>query len=147
VFGQAGLRDGTGVFSFARMEPGFPLPPAPATRPPEVRALVLRRCLKVVAHEVGHMFGIEHCLEGRCLMDGCNHVAEMDGTPLHLGPTCLRKVAHATRIDSLARYRTLEALYRRVGLVPEADWVAGRLAALAAPLPEPGAVPTTAPAR
>ena len=53
----------------------------------------------------------------------------MDGPPLHLCPTCLRKVVHATRVAPLPRYRALEAFYRRVGLVAEADWVAGRLRA------------------
>jgi archaemetzincin len=126
VFGQAGLRDGTGVFSFARMEPRFPLPRDPGPRTPDERALVLRRCLKVVTHEVGHMFGMEHCIERRCLLNGSNHVAEMDAQPLHLCPTCLRKVVHATRVEPLARYRALEAFYRRVNLGAEADSVAGR---------------------
>ena len=119
-----------GVFSLARMDPAFPRESAPAGRSDADRGLILRRGLKIVTHEVGHIFGIEHCLDGLCLMNGCNHLDEMDRAPLHLCPECLRKVVHATGADVLARYRLLEPLYRRVGLVAEADWVASRLTAL-----------------
>jgi len=133
VFGEAALFDGVGVFSFARMDPRFPWPPDPARRDAAEARLVKRRCLKVVSHEVGHMFGLEHCVERRCLLNGCNHVAEMDATPMHLCPACLRKVVHATDLDVDARYRALETFYRGEGLDDEATWVAQRLAARAAP--------------
>ena len=37
--------------------------------------LTLRRSCKVLAHEACHMFGIEHCVWFRCLMNGSNHLA------------------------------------------------------------------------
>ncbi|MBL9089031.1 MAG: hypothetical protein JNM10_17965 [Planctomycetia bacterium] len=135
VFGEAALVEGVGVFSFARMDPRFPWPPDPARRDAAEALLVKRRCLKVVSHEVGHMFGLEHCVERRCLLNGCNHVAEMDATPMHLCPACLRKVVHATGLDVDARYRALLAWYRREGLDDEAAWVERRIAARAAPPP------------
>jgi archaemetzincin len=133
VFGQASLDEGTGVFSFARMDPAFPKPPPPLDQqPPERRALVLRRCLKVVTHETGHMLGLEHCIERLCLMNGSNHLTEMDRQPLHMCPTCLAKVGYATGIGShagaRARHVGLEAFYRAHALLPEAGWVAARLA-------------------
>ncbi len=129
VFGQASLLRGVGVFSFARMDPAFPAPPAdPTTRTIAQRTLVLRRCLKVVTHEVGHMFGLEHCIERSCLMNGSNHAAEMDRTPLHLCFACLRKVHYATRLDVEKRYQALRAFYRREGLEAEASWVEALLA-------------------
>jgi archaemetzincin len=131
VFGEASLVARVGVFSFARMDSAFPESPAdPADRTEAERVLLLRRCLGVVTHEVGHMFGIEHCVLRRCLMNGSNHVAEMDRTPLHLCPTCLAKIVHATHVDVLARYGRLEAFYRRNGLVEESKFVASRVAAL-----------------
>jgi len=74
-------------------------------------------------------------------MNGCNHVPEMDRTPLHLCPVCLRKLQHAVGFDVLSRYRALEALYRREGLLDEAGWAAARVAHLVADLP-PAAAPT-----
>jgi archaemetzincin len=129
VFGLASLHRGVGVFSFARMDPAFPEPPpAPSSRSADARALVLRRCLKVVTHEVGHMLALAHCTERLCLMNGSNHAAEMDRAPLHLCPTCLRKAQHATGFDVERRYADLAAWYREHGLEAEAAWVEGVIA-------------------
>jgi archaemetzincin len=127
VFGQASLVAGVGIFSFARMTPEFPAAPR-AERPPAERALVVRRCLKIVAHEVGHLIGMLHCVHHACVMNGGNHLAEMDRSPEHLCPVCLAKLHHAAPFDPAARYRRLEALYRREGLSAEADWNAARAA-------------------
>lgn len=129
VFGMASLDQGVGVFSFARMDPSFPQPPPdPSTRTPAERLFVLRRCLKVVTHEVGHMFGLQHCILRSCLMNGSNHADEMDRAPLHLCSHCLRKIQHATHLDVAQRYEALAAFYRREGLEPEARWVDAVLA-------------------
>lgn len=128
VFGEALLVGRAGVFSFARMTPEFPRPPpAMKDRSPQEQALVLRRCLKVVTHEVGHMFGMEHCRGGLCLMNGSNHVPEMDRAPLFLCPVCLEKVQHATKLDVVERYRRLAEFCGRAGLSSEAEWFARRM--------------------
>jgi archaemetzincin len=82
VFGQASLRDRVGVYSFARYAPQSHGEPRIA----ESRKLVLRRSCKVLAHETAHMFGVEHCIGYRCLMNGSNHLAESDARPLYLLP-------------------------------------------------------------
>ena len=131
VFGEAAPRSRVGVFSFARMDPAFPARAAgPAGRDAKARALVLRRCLKVVTHEVGHLFGLEHCTAGLCLMNGANGVSEMDRTPLHLCPECVRKIAYACDLDVVERYRRLQPVYTAAGLEAEADFVAKRIARL-----------------
>ncbi len=136
LFGQASLVDRVGVFSFARMDPAFPSPPAEAaTRAAKDRVLVLRRCWRVVTHEIGHMFGVEHCIHHACLMNGCNSVSEMDRTPMHLCPVCLRKFQHAAGFDVLERYRRLSALYDRAGLAAESSWAKARAAHVAATTP------------
>lgn len=129
VFGQASFFDRTGVFSFARYDPAFFGRPREADTP----ALVLRRSLKVMSHEIGHMFGMEHCIRFRCLMNGSNNLAETDGTPIDLCPVCLRKLQHAARFDVLARERALEAWWRSHDLVPEADRAAARVTRWTAP--------------
>ena len=124
VLRVASLHRGVGVFSLARMDAAFPAPPPdPATRSASERARVLRRCLKVVTHEVGRMFALEHCIGRSCLMNGSNHAAEMDRTPLHLCPFCLRKVQRATRLDAAQRYTALAAFCRARGVDAEAAWV------------------------
>ena len=61
VYGQAQLRGRVAVISLARLRPEFH-----GLRPdPEVLA---RRAVKEAVHEIGHTFGLVHCLDRRCPM-------------------------------------------------------------------------------
>jgi archaemetzincin len=122
VFGQANLRERVGVFSLARYDAAF------FGQPPSDRGLVARRTLQVLAHEVGHMFGMHHCIAYACVMNGSNHQEESDRTPLHLCAVCLEKLHRVARVPLVARYRGLHEFYLAQGLEPEARWVADRLA-------------------
>jgi archaemetzincin len=117
VFGQASLTDRVGVWSVARYADPDPL-------------VARERALKIMAHEIGHMFGLAHCGHYACVMNGANNLPESDRAPHHLCPVCLRKLQWSTAFDPAARYRQLEDFYRREGLVDEADFVAARRAAI-----------------
>lgn len=122
VFGYASLRQRVGVYSFARYDPAFFGEP----RPEQVETLILRRSLKVMSHEIGHMFGMQHCVHFRCNMNGSNSLAESDGQPAHLCPVCLRKLQASTGVDPSDRYRALADLYTAEGLTREAAWAETR---------------------
>jgi len=126
VFGQASLRDRVGVFSFARYLPERGSPDEASKR------LLLRRSLRVLAHETGHMLGIHHCIWYRCLMNGSNHLAESDSQPLHLCPVDLRKLHRSAAFDPLARYRRLAKLHEEAENAAEARWLRGRIARIEA---------------
>ena len=115
VFGLARLKRRVGVFSFARYES-------------DNHTLAVERALKVMTHEVGHMFGITHCTHFACNMNGSNHLEELDREPMHLCPVCLRKLHLAADFDPIARYESLSTLYRTQNLHPQALWVDQRLA-------------------
>ena len=121
VFGQASLRDRVAVYSFVRYFPEFW---GEASNDPKI---VLRRSLKVLAHETGHAFGIHHCIAHHCVMNGSNHLGESDAAPLHLCPQCLRKLQWSVGFDVVERYRRLATVYRELGLLDEAAWVERRL--------------------
>lgn len=123
VFGQASLRDRVGVFSFARYDPAFYGEASGA----EDAALRLRRMLKVLSHEVGHMFGLRHCVYFACVMNGSNHLEEADRRPLHVCPVCLRKLQHSIGFDVVARYEGLEQFYSAVSFSEDARWVKEQL--------------------
>ena len=123
VFGQASLQDRVGVYSFARYTPQFSGEVGTA----ESRKLMLRRSCKVLAHETAHMFGIEHCIWYRCLMNGSNHLAESDARPLHLCPVDLHKLQWSIGFDVVERYRHLRDFDHGAALEDEAEWLDKRI--------------------
>ena len=118
------LRGRVGVYSLARHFPEFWGEPDTM----EARLQALRRSLKLVSHEVGHTFGLEHCVTWRCNMNGSNSLSESDRAPLHLCPGCLRKMQWNRGFDALARYARLDEFFTTHGLEPEAAWVRQRVA-------------------
>jgi len=123
VFGLASPADRVGVFSFARYDPGF----YGETVSENASNLLLRRSCKVLAHEIGHMFGLKHCVFFNCLMNGSNHLAESDARPLHLCPVDLRKLQHGVGFDPEARYRRLLEFSSNVGFDEQSTWLEKRL--------------------
>jgi archaemetzincin len=123
VFGQASLRGRVGVYSFARYDPVF----YGQKRGKDYEKILLRRSCRVLAHETAHMFGLQHCIYFKCVLNGSNHLQESDSRPLHLCPVCLRKLQYSIGFDVVTRYRNLLHFYRKFGLDKEAQWVANRL--------------------
>jgi len=71
VFGQAILGGGVAAVYTRRLRPEFyNMSPDPL--------LYRERLLKEALHELGHAFGLGHCLEGACVMRFSNSVIEVD---------------------------------------------------------------------
>ena len=130
VFGYASLHARVGVYGFARYDPAF----FGERRPADVDTLILRRGTQVMSHEIGHMFGMQHCVHYSCNMNGSNSLEESDTQPAHLCPVCLRKLHMVTDLDVVARYTALDRFYRDHDLEPEARWVEARLSFIEAGL-------------
>jgi archaemetzincin len=114
VFGQASLSERIGVYSMARYFPAS-------------HTLILRRCCKVLAHEVGHIFGLAHCIYYRCAMNGSNSLEESDRRPLRLCPICLKKLQWNRGLDTIRRYEKLKTFFEEHHLKEEAAWINKRL--------------------
>ncbi|UCE47756.1 MAG: hypothetical protein JSW47_19425, partial [Phycisphaerales bacterium] len=123
VFGQASLRGRVGVYSFARYDPGF----YGEKRGKDYDKILLRRSCRVLSHETAHMFGLQHCIYFKCVLNGSNHLKESDSRPLHLCPVCLRKLQHGIGFDVVNRYRHLLHFYREAGCDSESQWIVSRL--------------------
>ncbi|MBI5501643.1 MAG: hypothetical protein HY907_15470 [Deltaproteobacteria bacterium] len=130
VFGEALLYDRIGIYSLARLGPEF----MNRQRTAEASRLELRRSLQVVTHELGHMFGLVHCIDWACNMNGSNSLEETDRKPLYLCPECLRKLQSNLGFDVLARYDALAAHLESMGLGQDAVWFRRRSAAIRAGL-------------
>jgi len=71
VFGQAILNGRQAVVSVARLRPEF------YGQPPNLQ-LLLTRVKKEVVHELGHLYGLEHCRNRECVMSFSNNIVEVD---------------------------------------------------------------------
>ncbi|MCG8584069.1 MAG: archaemetzincin [Pirellulales bacterium] len=111
VFGQAYLRHRVGVWSIYRN--GDPAKEFP---------LALERTIKTAAHEIGHMFSMEHCIVYECLMNGANNRAESDRHPLALCPDCIAKVCWATGTNPAKRFQSLAKFCAREELDDQAEF-------------------------
>ncbi|MDK1031491.1 MAG: archaemetzincin [Planctomycetia bacterium] len=123
VFGQASLRQRVGVYSLVRYFPEFW--GEKQTKAAQVRAF--SRACKTLAHETGHMFGIQHCIAYECLMNGSNSLAESDSRPTALCPVCLKKLRWNLGFNVVKRYRKLAAFYKKHKLKSEAGFIEKRL--------------------
>ena len=124
VFGVGSFERRTGIYSLCRYFPEFW--GRKSTGDDEVRAL--RRACQVLAHESGHVFGLQHCVLYKCAMNGSNSLGDADGAPLDFCPVCHRKLLWNGGSDGAKRYAGLLAFYRKHGLAEEARWTKARLA-------------------
>ena len=69
----------------------------------------MKKAGSTMVHEIGHMFGIQHCVYYRCLMNGSNGAGESAGGRI-LCPVCLKKLWYSVEFDHKARYEALAAV-------------------------------------
>ena len=146
LMGLAAHRSGVGVFSFFRHQPNEPecefFHGSLERRPGDGDAL-LRHAYQLVTHELGHTFGLNHCVYFSCLMQGFNSLEEAQKRIPDLCPVCLRKLlwcsAAETRAGVVGRYERLHDFYRAHprSFGRHYEWVCKRLGRE----PEPPEVP------
>ena len=148
LFGLASLQGGVSCFSFHRHDPACQeceFHNGTTTRGDGDEELLMRRACATLCHELGHTFGIKHCVYYECLMQGSNSLEESEGRgPLRLCPVCLRKVCWALGITPVQHYRALHEHYQQhAGCFAEAqEFVAMRLARIESLAPGAGAAPS-----
>lgn len=104
AFGLASTENGTGVYSLARYLPET-----------NERPMILR-AIRVMCHEICHMFGIKHCIYYSCLMNGANHEDEAMSRPTFLCPSCLRKLHFMVGFDIRYRYGKMLEFWEQISL-------------------------------
>lgn len=115
--------------------------------PKSLQGLWFSRLARTVAHELGHCFGMDHCIYYACLMQSTAGVAEDVRQPPYLCPVCMSKVSYMAGVELVQsneeardvylveRYRALESIcdrWKHVGLFAGYQaWLHIRLADLA----------------
>lgn len=121
VYGQASLAEGRGIFSIARFSPEFNDEPVSSSE--EREHVVLKRACKVVSHELGHIFGLKHCINFQCLLNGANHLGELNRQVLYECPSCTKKLQYSFGWDLQRRYTEIIALMVAYGFTGEATFL------------------------
>ncbi|KAG6820625.1 hypothetical protein H0H93_014228 [Arthromyces matolae] len=75
--------------------------------PETLAGLWLGRVCRTASHELGHCFGMEHCVYYACSMQGSSSLAEDARQPPYLCPVDLAKLLHATAATDVARYQAI----------------------------------------
>jgi archaemetzincin len=85
VFGEADIVSGRAIVSLYRLRQEYY-----GLAPDE--ALFVERATKEIVHELGHTFGLGHCLNNRCVMHFSNSLADTDLKKGHFCSKCRPRI-------------------------------------------------------
>lgn len=88
VFGEADPVEGVAVISLARLREEF------YGKEPDWR-LLLQRAEKEAVHEAGHLYGLSHCPDARCVMHFSNSLEDTDFKGRGLCDFCRERLSEA----------------------------------------------------
>jgi len=71
IFGEAAIHAGVAVIALARLHQHF-------YGLPEDKTLFKQRSLKEAVHELGHLYGLDHCPNPHCVMHFSNSIGDTD---------------------------------------------------------------------
>ncbi|PYI00099.1 hypothetical protein BO71DRAFT_478951 [Aspergillus ellipticus CBS 707.79] len=83
--------------------------PDPSVTATEMSALWLARMCRTASHELGHCFGVDHCVYHACIMQGSASLSEDARQPPYLCPVDLSKILHATGSSASSHYHAMLA--------------------------------------
>lgn len=85
IFGQAEAQTGVAMISLRRLRQSF-------YRLTENENIFLERALKEAVHEIGHLLGLGHCPDARCVMHFSNSLADTDRKSFRFCEACRRRL-------------------------------------------------------
>lgn len=70
----------------------------------KIALYAIKNATKTMIHEIGHLFGIKHCIYYNCIMNGHNHSKEKSNP--FFCPVCLRKIHYNLKFDIVKMYKS-----------------------------------------
>ena len=92
VFGEAQLDGTVGIVSLARLQQEF-------YRLPPNHALLQKRLIKEMKHELGHAFGLVHCPLRECVMSVANNISDVDSKGSSFCDNCKELLRYGRKGD------------------------------------------------
>ncbi|GAB0155714.1 hypothetical protein CHRYSEOSP005_09760 [Chryseobacterium sp. Alg-005] len=115
VFGLASYQQGVGVTSMYRFSDGH------LTESNFNKSL--ERLIKISSHEIGHMFGISHCLNANCVMNGTNSLSETDCHFARACSLCQQKLNSSIQYNNQKRMTALAKFFEKQHLNVELAYI------------------------
>ncbi len=116
VFGLAYYNRGCAVSSIYRLEnrthnnPRF--------------EIFLKRLMSISTHEIGHMFGIQHCTKALCTMNGSNSLRETDKQPNRFCSECQKKLTFNFKYNNKERLQKMLKFFKENNLMTDYNLIA-----------------------
>ena len=79
IFGETLIKEGVGIISLCRLRLSF-------YGLPDNVEITRLRALKEAVHEIGHLYGLRHCSDPRCVMFFSNTLSDTDRKSYHFCP-------------------------------------------------------------
>jgi archaemetzincin len=92
VFGEAQLDGRVGIVSLARLQQEF-------YRLPPNNALLQKRLVKEIKHELGHAYGLVHCPLRECVMSVANNISDVDSKGFYFCEDCKELLRQSRKGD------------------------------------------------
>lgn len=120
VFGESYMNIGIGTFSTYHFNIDNLLKADQSFKNVQIyKDNFFRMICHIAVHEIGHMFGIEHCVYYACNMNGCMSIFELVQQPTYLCPIDLRKLQYVMNLDVAKRHELLKKFYEENDFIRE----------------------------